>query len=253
MRRQHAPAGGALLAVAVFAKVWPLAVAPLLVVRRSWRGLTAWVVTGALGLVAWVAWAGTDGIRQVSTFRGADGWQIESLPGIFFHIADPGASTVEQGAWRTGASVPGWAPPLLAVGAVAVAALAWWWAARARPEAVEAATEAYAPLAAVLALLIFAPIISPQYVLWFVPFAALATAWGDRLVGGLTFAITALTTFMLASIHAQTEGARWATYPIVVRNALLVVLIAVALHRLAVRRRTVAEPADPRAAPVGGR
>jgi hypothetical protein len=81
-------------------------------------------------------------------------------------------------------------------------------------------------------MLVFAPILSPQYVLWFVPFAAIAAAAGDRLVGGLTLAVTALTTFLLASIHAQTEGARWATYPIVVRNALLVVLGAVVLRRL---------------------
>ena len=51
-------------------------------------------------------------------------------------------------------------------------------------------------------------------------------------MGGVTLAVTALTTFVLASIHAQTEGARWATWPIVGRNALLVVLGGWALWRL---------------------
>ena len=36
---------------------------------------------------------------------------------------------------------------------------------------------------------------------------AIATAAGDRVVGALTLAVTALTTFVLGSIHAQTEGA----------------------------------------------
>ena len=83
-----------------------------------------------------------------------------------------------------------------------------------------------------MAMLVFAPILSPQYVLWFLPFAAIATAAGDRVVGGLTLAITVLTTFVLSSIHAQTEGALWATIPIVVRNSLLVALLVVALLRL---------------------
>jgi len=69
-------------------------------------------------------------------------------------------------------------------------------------------------------------------VLWFVPFAAIATAAGDRTIGALTLAITALTTFIFASIHAQTEGALWATIPILVRNTLLVVLAEVVLVRL---------------------
>jgi hypothetical protein len=84
----------------------------------------------------------------------------------------------------------------------------------------------------VVAMLVFAPILSPQYVLWFLPFAAIATAAGDRVAGAITLAVTVLTTFILASIHAQTEGARWATYPIVVRNALLMALGGWVLWRL---------------------
>ena len=118
----------------------------------------------------------------------------------------------------------------LAVATVLV--LAWLWSSRAAATFRELAVDAYAPVAVVVAMLVFAPILSPQYVLWFLPFAAIATAAGDRLVGGLTLAITVLTTFVLASIHAQTEGALWATIPIVVRNSLLVALLVVVLLRL---------------------
>ena len=46
-RRRHPVAGGAVLALAVFAKVWPVVLAPAMLVRRQWRGLVAWAVTGA--------------------------------------------------------------------------------------------------------------------------------------------------------------------------------------------------------------
>jgi hypothetical protein len=237
-------AGGMVLATAVFAKVWPVVLAPALLVRRQWKGLAAWAGTGLLGVTAWVVWVGTDGIDQVATFRGAKGWQIESFPGIFIHMADPDASRVEQGAWRTAVEVPGWAKVAMLAATAAVVVIAWRWAARALGAAREMAIDAYAPLAAVLAMLVFAPIVSPQYVLWFVPFAAIAAAAGDRVVGGLTLAITALTTFMFSAIHAQTEGARWATYPIVVRNALLVALAVVVLRRLWVGRSTMRPARD---------
>jgi hypothetical protein len=115
---------------------------------------------------------------------------------------------------------------------VAVVAAAWLLARRAAGAARDLAVDAYAPLAAVTAMVVLAPILSPQYVLWLVPFAAIAAARGDRVVGAIALAVTALTTFVLASIHAQVEGALWATVPILVRNALLVALGVVALLRL---------------------
>jgi hypothetical protein len=231
-RRRHQVAGGAVLAAAVFAKVWPVVLAPAMLVRRQWRGLVGWAVTGLVGLVAWMVWAGTSGLEQVATFRGATGWQIESFPGIVIHMIDPSSSRVEQGAWRTAVGVPGWSKVVMVLAVVTVLVLAWTWSARAAASWRELALDAYAPVAVVVAMLVFAPILSPQYVLWFVPFAAIATAAGDRLVGALTLAVTVLTTFILSSIHAQTEGALWATVPILVRNTLLVVLGVVVLLRL---------------------
>src|SRR5262249_24603318 len=39
VRRRHQYAGGAALAIACFAKLWPVVLIPVLVVRRAWRGL----------------------------------------------------------------------------------------------------------------------------------------------------------------------------------------------------------------------
>jgi hypothetical protein len=247
LRRRRDALGGTALAVSVFAKVWPVVTAPVMLVRRQWTGIAAWVVTGAAGLAGWVAWAGPDGISQILTFRGADGWQIESIPGIVFHALDPHGSTVQQGAWRTAVTAPGIVRNLLTLAGLGVVVLAWYLAWRAvrtlergseRTGSVAGLTdddlvvESLAPLAAVLAMLIFSTIISPQYVLWFLPFAALATARGDRTIGALSLATAFLSTVGLAWIHGLIPGDWHAVAVIALRNALLVVLLVVTLQRL---------------------
>lgn len=234
--RRHRPAlGGVALGLALLSKIWPVALAPLLLVRRRWRGVVAFTVTVATGLVAWVAWAGVDGIGQVVSFRRARGWQIESLPGILAHAIDPDGSVFEAGAWRSAAPMTAWARAALLVAMTATIAWAWWRTTRS-----DAATrddaEATATVLAVVAVLVFAPILSTQYVLWMLPFAAIVAARGDRITGGLTLAIGALSTAGLAFIHQLTAGDAWAIAIVVVRNLLLVALgahLALDLHRVA--------------------
>lgn len=251
LRRGREVAGGATLAVAVFAKLWPFVLAPVMLVERRWRGLASWAATGLAGTAAWLWWAGPAGLGQIATFRGASGWQIESLPGIVVHMVDPGSSSVQQGAWRTGLEVPAWVRLALTTAALATAALAWWWAGRRRRAgAGPVVVEGYAPLASVGALLVFSTIISPQYVLWLVPFAAVVVARGDRTVAWLTAAIAALSTYGLATIHGQIEGEPYATLAVVARNGLLVALLVVALGRLAGRLADPTARRRPRRAPA---
>ena len=235
VRKGFDRAGGVGVAVAALAKLWPLVVAPLLVVLRRPRAVGPWLLTFGIGVAGWLALFGPSGLAQVATFRGSDGWQIESLVGIFFHMADQGASRVEQGAWRTGVPVPLLVKPLLPALALATTGLAWWWAhlRRTRDEVNdEWATWATAPLASVLGLLVFSTIISPQYILWFAPFVAVLAARGERLLSALYLMVAALTTFIIGTIHGQIEGELYATLPIVVRNGLLVAMLAIAMWRL---------------------
>jgi hypothetical protein len=264
LRRGREAVGGAALAVSVFTKVWPVVTAPVMLLRRQWTGLAAWAITGVAGLAAWVAWAGPDGIGQILTFRGADGWQIESLPGIVLHALDPDGSTVQEGAWRTAVSAPGAVRNLLSLLGLGVVVLAWWLAWRAttspagpddeRPRPPTELTgddlvvEALAPLAAVLAMLIFSTIVSPQYVLWFLPFAALAAAQGDRTIGALSLAIAFLSMLGLAWIHGLIPGEWHVVAVIALRNLLLLVLLVVTLGRLWSRAWRSRRP---RFAPVG--
>jgi hypothetical protein len=130
--------------------------------------------------------------------------------------------------------MPLWGRPLLTLVSVVLVVGAWWLAARRRQAgAGDHVVYAEAPLASVLAVLILAPILSPQYVVWVLPFAAVVAARGDLLVGGLTAAITTITTVTYALVPAAAEGKLYATTPVLVRNVLLVVLLAVAFQRLA--------------------
>jgi hypothetical protein len=233
VRRGYDRLGGAGLAVAVLAKLWPLAVAPVLIVERRVKGLVALVLTGALGALAWAGLAGFSGFQQVMSFREASGWQVESVPGILWHLHDPSRIKFESGAFRTGV-MPLWARPLLSLVSVALVTVAWWLAARRRRAgAGDHVSFADAPLAAVLSVLLFAPILSPQYIVWVLPFAAIVAARGDRLVAGLTAGITTVTVITYALVPDAALGRLYATLPVLVRNILLVALLVVAFQRLA--------------------
>jgi hypothetical protein len=237
VRRSKDASGGAVLAIAVLAKLWPFAVAPVLLVERRWRGVIALVVTGTLILAGWLALAGTSGIQQVFSFRDATGWQVESLPGILWHLRDPSRIKFESGAFRTGI-MPLWARPALNLVSLLFIGLAWWGAdLRRRRGAGDHVVYAVAPLASVLSLLIFAPILSPQYIVWMLPFAAIIVARGDRLVAGLTLAITTITTISYITVPSAAEGALYGTLPVLTRNLLLVALFVVALQELSGLRR----------------
>lgn len=254
--------GGAVLGLAGFVKVWPLVLVPWLALRHGWRSrgarrsLAFLVAVVAAGGLAWIVWAGVDGPQQVLSFRGAAGWQIESVMGIFFHIADPASSSIEQGAWRTAADVPQVFRMALPIAALASAASAWALAERARlkgrPDAV-ALMDGWAPLAAVLGLLVFSSIISPQYMVWLTPFAAIVVVSrtrGSLLAGGLFLCAGGLSALGMASLYSLNAGRPWATSIVVARNSVLVTLLVVCfvvLVRSATSRAGAARQATPKA------
>src|SRR3954470_24635486 len=204
VRRRATVAGGVMLGLACFAKIWPLALAPLLMVRRSWRARAAFVIVGVGGLAAWLVWAGIDGPEQVLTFRGARGWQIESTVGAVAHLVAGPEAAIEHGAARVG-TVPDWARlGLPALGLVGVAAV-WWLVAR-RPQSPAHVVEGVAPVAAVSALLLAATLLSPQYISWLLPFAAIAAAGGERAIAWLTAVVAALSALDLNLVKEVNRG-----------------------------------------------
>src|SRR4029077_10984807 len=94
------------------------------------------------------------------------------------------------------------APPALAL--VGVAGI--WWLVRRRPSAPVHVVDGVAPVAAVSALLVGATVLSPQYVSWLLPFAAIAAAGGDRLIGWMTALVAGLSTLDLNLVKEVNSG-----------------------------------------------
>jgi len=169
--RNRATAGGMLAGASIIFRVWPAVIAPVFLLRRRPRAfIVALLVTVVLG-AWWVAVSGTDAVTQVSGYRGATGWQVESAPGLVEQFVHPGQSfRFEQGAVRVGTMVP-WEMRLLRFLTVALVAVAWWLGSR------RLIDPAGAPaLAAVALLLALSPVFSPQYVAWLLPWAAIVAA-----------------------------------------------------------------------------
>jgi hypothetical protein len=245
VRRDRWKGGGVVLALACFAKLWPLSVFPMLALQRRWRALAVAVGTGVLGGVAWVAAVGTAGIQQVVTFRNSSGWEIESVVGWFVRALGHNQAHVESGAWRVGTSAAQWSRPL-GVGMVLTVAWIWWRAWRRRDNL--RTVEAIAPLAAVAAFLSWPPLLSPQYVCWLLPFTALAVFHGERTMAWLAGAVIGISTLQLYVIREIIWGEDAALALVLTRNILLVTLVVVGCVKLARHRASPSIAPRPRAA-----
>jgi Glycosyltransferase family 87 len=230
VRRRHPYAGGTTLAVACFAKLWPVVLVPMLVVRRSWRALGAFLGVGTAGMAAWIVWGGIDGPVQVLTFRGAKGWEFESTVGALVRSVGGVTPEIERGAWRVG-EVAGWVSGLLAVAILAAVALVWKLASRARPGG-PGVLDGLAPMAGITVFLVLSPLLSPQFLAWLLPFAAIAAVHGERLVAHLTFVAVGLSVALLALLPDPIDGGGLAIFVLTLRNAALVALLATLTIRL---------------------
>ncbi|MBI3647908.1 MAG: DUF2029 domain-containing protein [Actinobacteria bacterium] len=168
-RRGRPGSGGFSLVAGAFTKIWPAFLLPALAVRRSWRGLAWAAATGVAGLLAWVLAFGTDGPRQVLTFRGATGWGVESTIGLPLWTFGHDRVRFESGAFRVG-HAPVTARMLLLLATIAI--LTWVWY-----RATEATLDGAAPVAALAAVLLLSPQTSLQWIVWLFPWIAVS---GDR-------------------------------------------------------------------------
>jgi hypothetical protein len=231
VKRRRPLSGGAVLAAAVFSKLWPILLVPGLVARRSWRAIASFAAVAGAGLVAWVAWVGTDGLVQVVSMRNATGWEIESTVGSILRVTTQEAVHYNEGAFRVG-HVREWAIVLCAVALGFAVVAACLLAARAADAS--AMLDGTAALVVVGAFLVLTPLWSPQFAVWLVPFAAIAVAYGDRLIGRLTLVVVSLSVvdFALIDTYANTNAVA-PQVVVLARNAALIALIVVCFVRLA--------------------
>ncbi len=230
---------GVLVAIGVMIKLWPVLLIPALWSVR--RGRSAAAAVGACGLatLAWLAWAdaGLDPIRQVVELRGATGWHVESVGGVVTVLADtiglraldPSEGVrLELNAYRVGTL----SPALVTLGrALAVAALSAL-VLRARRADGRSPLQALAAvmLGATAALIVTAPLLSPQFLLWLTPWAALLVAGEVRVTRRpptpvvLTAAATVITGVVLAVFGPPDLADPSAAVMLAVRNGVLAAL-----------------------------
>jgi Glycosyltransferase family 87 len=230
VHKRHPAMGGATLAAACFAKLWPIVLVPMLVVRRAWRALAACVGVGVAGSAAWVAWAGVDGPVQVLTFRGADGWEFESTVGALVRSLGGATPRIEGGAYRVG-EMAEVTRSLLTLALVAAVALVWFIAARAKPGG-PGVLDGLAPVAAIAAFLVLSPLLSPQFFAWLLPFAAIAAVHGEQLVVRVTLVVMGLSVALFALLGELIHGGTLAVFVLAARNAVLIALLALVVVRL---------------------
>jgi hypothetical protein len=229
---------GCALAIGAAFKLWPIVLATLLIVpwrnRRSVAAVAAFTLTAALfgGLAMWTA--GSNGVLEVLTFRGATGWQIESLAGSLVHLRDSQTLRMESGAWRIG-TISGTLSIAMFLAAAPICVWSSWRGARL--DRVGAGW-----LASVSALLLLSALLSAQYVIWLAPAAAIAWSDGERRLAVLT-AIAILLTQLLWSEYGSVLGGELPALLIVVaRNLVLVALTVSAIASLAAPRALSPEP-----------
>lgn len=235
-RRPNAAA--ALFVAAFFFKLWPIVLLGALFARGRIRAFVAGVALAAAAGIAWIAWGGRGAIRQVFTYRGAHGWEFESIPGSLLRLATRDALSFEQGAWRIG-SPPAALGTLLTVALAAAVVVVWWrTAASGGPLAVAAA-------AAVATVMALGTLLSPQFLVWLVPWIALAGAAGAAHVERIGAAAAALTFLVWRTSDVQPPDRVLTEALVLARNAALVALVVVAVRSLVRPRARSPEPAAP--------
>jgi len=233
---------GAALAVGSAFKLWPLVLAPLIlqggrrseaeafgpartqIDRRTPVGLTPLaafaMVAGVLaGAGAWLA--GANSLMQVLTFRGARGWQIESVVGSLIHLRGSETLRLESGAWRIGTTTGAVSIAMFLAAAPMCLWSSWRGFRTNRPGS--------GWLAAVASLLLLSPLLSAQYVIWLTPGAGIAWAEGDRRSVGIAALAVLLTQVFWSDYDLVIVGAPAALLIVVVRNLVLALLLGSAL------------------------
>lgn len=213
-------------------KLWPVFFGAWLLTKPKARALA--VGTGVAGCLAaglWVAWAGWGGIAQVLTFRGASGWQFESVIGSVVRALDPASVRVESGADRVGSAQP-WMFVALFLIAVPPAVWASWRGAATGRLGV-------AWLAAIATLLLCSALFSTQYVGWLLPAMGIAWAGGQRRTVALT-GLVVMVTAAYRAVPSLGHPVFGPAVPLVILRNLVLMAMAVEAYRELLRAPTTA-------------
>jgi uncharacterized membrane protein len=240
--RERPVAGLALLGAGTMAKLWPAAVA---VVALAWllgRGERRQALRGALAFAAVVLALGVPfavlgGFPQTMVrFHLDRPVQIESVPASVLELTGGTHVTgapVTADRFKSNGLAGGPADAVLALSTLALMAAAAAFAGLAARRR-HADGLVLAALGVTLAVVAFGKVLSPQYVCWLLPLAAVAAAHGARLAAALVAAAALVTQLWFPAHYFDVvfqEG--WAVAAVAVRNALLLLALGATARALA--------------------
>ena len=251
-------AGFALLGVATMVKLFPVVIAAVAACWLWGRGERRAVAHGVAAFAVVVAACSApflgEGYLDAYRYHLERPVQIESTPaGILWLLGGTTitGTTAVPDAYGSNGLVGGPADAVRAVFGVLQAiglALCALLAARRRDERQLLLCSA----ASVLAFVALGKVLSPQFVAWLAPFAALLLAVGERLAAGLVAGAIALTTVEFPRLYLDlVQGDDAVALLVGARNALLLAALAVLIARAAGRARSPRPgAAAPRSAPA---
>ena len=258
--RQRSVASGILLGLGFAAKLWPAVLLPIAIAhlwrQRGRRGAVAVVIAFvAVAAACFIPFAvlAPDGLRAMFADQLDRPLQVESLGAAVLMAAQhlgmrPLATVSTHGAQALSGRGAGLAADLSTALEITVVVAIWIVFARRRDASGESALLAAA--AAVSALVAFDKVLSPQYLIWLVPFVLLVRGGRGIVAGGLLFLALGLTQtwfpwhyWRLATDHA----APWSWY-LLARDLALVALAALLSGAGGFWRRRRGSPGARRAA-----
>jgi Glycosyltransferase family 87 len=254
--RERPLLSGALLGLGFAAKLWPAVLLPIAFAhlwrrrgRTSGLGVLAAFVAVSAACFLPFAVLGADGLRAMFTDQLNRPLQVESLGAAVLMAAQhlgmkPLATVSSHGAQGLSGRGAGLAADLSTAFEITTVVVIWALFARRRNGGGEAVLLAAA--AAVAALVVFDRVLSPQYLIWLVPFVPLVRGGRGFIAGGLLLLALGLTQtwfpfhyWPLALGHASP----WSWY-LLARDLALLALAGVLLLELSLARGSEAGRAD---------
>jgi Glycosyltransferase family 87 len=219
----------ALVSIAAAVKAYPLLLYPVLVRGERSPRRVAIAAILPLAVAAVVVLATGDRFGSAITFQSERDLQIETVaatPLLVAHLLGGGAGiTVGGGSYNIDASGADAARAISLILLVVGYALVVWLAWRSKAPPMHAA-------AAVIAVaIVFAPVLSPQFLLWLLPISA--AAYGLRGPNLVLLAAIVLTQVVLSEYGQLAELDAGFIVPLAIRNALLLAYLATALYPMA--------------------
>ena len=259
--------GFALLGLGGAVKLFPLAAVPVAAAWLLGRGRRGEAVAGAaiaiavaaLAAVAAVAFS-ADGAREAVEYHVERPVQIESLPATVLNgIEEAGGRAPEPVHSHRSDGLEHPAADALSGGFIALMLLVLAALTVSARRLTDVRGLGIAGLASIAAFATFGKVLSPQFMLWLVPLAAVALAWRMYALAVVTTAAVAATLAWFPDRYFDlVDRDEMPLAAVAVRNGLLLVmllLVARELRRLvrespaAVRSTPQARPGDPRSAP----